>query len=409
MATPQLTQALKKLLKLKKRIRAISGGTGASKTYSIVMILVDYAQSNKEQKIDIISESFPHLEAGVIQDFKEIMRKRGYWKDERWNDTKHIYNFETKSAVKFLSVDKMGKAHGPRRDVLFLNECNYMSFNIVDQLITRTRKIVWMDWNPSEEFYFYTEMLEKRKDIDFVGDGGEFPPLTYLDNEALSPEEINEIESHRHNFNWFRVYGQGLLGIIESRIYTNWKIIDEIPHEARLERRWLDFGYTADPTAIGEIYYYNGGWIFNEQTYLKGLSNKNIADIFKSFPKSQTLIIADSAEPKSIDELRGYGLNISPCEKGADSVRNGIQLVQDQPISITQRSINAIKEYRNYLWKIDKNGKILNEPEKINDHHMDGIRYGLSTLGRLQQATNYWDRIWDEELNPQKEKLNMAR
>ena len=395
-----ITTATTKLLNLTKRIRAVSGGTGASKTYSIVMILIDYAGSVSNEKIDIVSESYPHLEAGVMQDFKEIMKDRHYWRDSLWNETKHIYTFETSSTIKFMSVDKIGKAHGPRRDVLFLNECNYMSYEIADQLITRTRKTVWLDWNPSSEFWFYTEMQPHRQDIDFI-------KLTYLDNEGLTDIERQEIESHKHNLNWWKVYGLGELGSIEGRIYKDWKIIDEIPHEARLERYGLDFGYTNDPTAIVAIYYYNGGWILDEKVYKKGMSNKEIADTLKALP--QKLVIADSAEPKSIDEIRAYGINITGAQKGKDSVRTGIQLIQDQPISITKQSLNGIKEYRNYLWMIDKNGKILNEPEKGNDHLMDASRYALETLGRLKQEGSYWDRVFKEELSGRKVKINKGK
>ena len=395
-----ITTATTKLLNLTKRIRAVSGGTGASKTYSIVMILIDYAGSVSNEKIDIVSESYPHLEAGVMQDFKEIMKDRHYWRDSLWNETKHIYTFETSSTIKFMSVDKIGKAHGPRRDVLFLNECNYMSYEIADQLITRTRKTVWLDWNPSSEFWFYTEMQPHRQDIDFI-------KLTYLDNEGLTDIERQEIESHKHNLNWWKVYGLGELGSIEGRIYKDWKIIDEIPHEARLERYGLDFGYTNDPTAIIAIYYYNGGWILDEKVYKKGMSNKEIADTLKALP--QKLVIADSAEPKSIDEIRAYGINITGAQKGKDSVRTGIQLIQDQPISITKQSLNGIKEYRNYLWMIDKNGKILNEPEQGNNHCMDASRYALETLGRLKQEGSYWDRVFKEELSGRKIKINKGK
>lgn len=335
------------------------------------MILIDYAQSNNNQKIDVVSESHPHLEDGAIKDFKSILLSQGYWNDSYWNDTKHTYTFETGSVIKFLSFDKLGKAHGPRRDVLFLNECNNLPFNIIDQLITRTRKIVWMDWNPSEEFWFYTELQPNRNDIDFV-------KLTYLDNEALTPEEITEIESHKNNARWWKVYGLGELGEIEGRIYTNWQIIEQIPHEARLERYGLDFGYSNDPTALVAIYYYNGGYILDEIIFQKGLSNKQIADILLNIQRA--LIIADSAEPKSIDEIKAFGLNIIPTEKGKDSVRQGIQLVQDQKISVTKRSINIIKEYRNYMWMIDKDGRMLNEPSHTWSHSMDAIRYGMSSL-----------------------------
>ena len=406
----KVTTATQKLLKLKKKIRAVSGGTGASKSFSIIMLLIDYAQSNKNKQIDVVSESYPHLEAGVMQDFKTIMKERHYWNDPLWNETKHIYNFETGSTIHFTSFDKMGKAHGPRRDVLFLNECNYIPYNIADQLITRTREFVWLDWNPSEDFWFYDEFMGKRTDVDFMGEGGNLPPLTYLDNEGLSENERMEIEAHRHNKNWWKVYGEGRRGEIEGLIYTGWRVIDEIPHEARLERTWLDFGYTNDFSAIGRVYYYNCGWILDEELYRKGMSNKQLADFLNALPKAQTSIVADSAEPKSIDELRSYGLNVIPAEKGKDSVVHGIQVVQDQPISVTRRSMNILKEQRNYLWLTDKNGKILNEEDPAcANHHMSGIRYALSTLGRLKQTEDYWDRIFHKELNPHLVYKNPAR
>ena len=407
----KITTATKKILKLKKKIRAVSGGTGASKTYSIMMVLIDLAQTHDNWKIDIVSESFPHLEDGSIRDFKEIMINRKYWNFKLWNDTKHAYTFETKTILKFISFDKLGKAHGPRRDVLFLNEGNYLNWLTVDQLITRTRHIVFVDWNPSVEFWFYSEILGHRKDVDFMGERGNSPPLTYRDNEALTTEEISEIESHKHNKNWWKVYGEGKLGEIEELIFRGWRIIDEVPHEARLERRWLDLGYTNDPSAIGDIYFYNGGWMLDEQLYRKGMSNKQLADFLNALEKPQTTIVADSAEPKSIDELRSYGLNIIPSPKGRDSVTSGIQLVQDQPISVTRRSFNILKEQRNYMWLVDKNGRVLNEEDPAcANHHMAGIRYALSTLGRLKQAENFWDRVFEPELKIQKKQnFNKAR
>lgn len=165
---------------------------------------------------------------------------------------------------------------------------------------------------------------------------------------------------------------------IERKIYKDWAIIDEIPHEARLERYGMDFGYTNDPTSIVAIYYYNGGYILDEITYSKGLSNKQIADILKNQPKA--LVIADSAEPKSIDEIHGYEIDIVGAEKGADSVRNGISVVQAQRVSVTKRSINIIREYRNYLFKEDRDGKTINVPEGGFDHSMDALRYGLASL-----------------------------
>ena len=291
------TTATKKIFSLKKRIRAVSGGTSASKTISILVWLIDYAQNTKNQVVTVVAESVPHLELGAVRDFKNIMRSHGYWDENSWISKPAKYTFNEGSFIEFISFDKFGKAHGPRRDILFLNEANNVPYLIVDQLITRTRKIIWMDWNPSEEFYFYTEMLGKRDDIDFI-------TLTYLDNEALDNISRMEIESHRHNKQWWTVYGEGKLGEIESRIYRDWAIIDDIPHEARLERYGLDFGYTNDPSAIVAVYRYNGGFILDEILFQKGLSNRQLADTFTNNP--QALVIADSAEPKSIDEIRSY-------------------------------------------------------------------------------------------------------
>lgn len=305
-------------------------------------------------------------------DFENIMKDRGYWSDARWHATKHVYTFETGNKLEFFSPDTYGKAHGPRRDILFINEANNLDYKIVDQLITRTREIVWLDWNPSEEFWFYTEMQPNRDDIDFI-------TLTYLDNGALDLVTIAEIESHRNNKSWWQVYGLGQLGEIESRIYKGWKIIDEIPHEARLERTGLDFGYSNDPTSIVDIYYYDGGYILDEVVHRKGMSNKQIADTLNA-KEQQALTVADAAEPKSIDEIASYGVNIIAAIKGPGSVLQGIQFVQSQRISVTKRSLNIIKSYRGYLWLTDKNGKIINEPDHNLSDPMDATRYGMGTL-----------------------------
>jgi phage terminase large subunit len=355
---------------LKKRIRAVAGGTSASKTISIILWLINLAQSDKEKTLtSIVSESMPHLKKGAMRDFKNIMSEHHYWKDERWNATDSIYTFETGSQIEFFSADNGDKLRGARRDRLFLNEANNIAKDAFDQLEVRTKEFIFLDWNPTNEFWFYTDIKDKRDDVEFI-------TLTYLDNEALSEEIKDAIEKRRGNKAWWQVYGLGQLGEVEGKIYKDWQIVDEIPHEARLERRGMDFGYSNDPTAIVDIYYYNGGYILDEICYQKGLSNKQIADILINLPK--VLCVADSAEPKSIDEIASYGINIIPAEKGPDSVRQGIQFVQDLRISVTKRSLNIIKEYRNYLWETDKDGKILNVPEDLFNHSMDAIRYGFN-------------------------------
>lgn len=371
----QVVTATHKILKLKKRIRAVAGGTSASKTISILMVLIDYAQTPQSQPklIKIVSEAYPHLEDGAMRDFKGILQDRNYWKEERWHGTKHMYTFETGHQIQFASIDTYGKAHGPRQDVLYINEANNLDYKIADQLITRTREFVYLDWNPSEEFWFYTEMLPTRDDIDFL-------TVTYKDNEALDAITVHEIESHRNNKAWWQVYGEGQLGEVEGRIYTGWKIIDEIPHTARIERRGLDFGYSMDPAAIVDVYYYDGGYILDERLYQVQFDNYKLAQFIKALDHPGTLVVADSAEPKSIDEVKQFGVGIIPADKGGASVRRGIQHMQSQRISVTRNSYNLIKEYRRYFWKFDKNGKQLTEPEGGFDHLLDATRYALESL-----------------------------
>jgi phage terminase large subunit len=367
----QITTATKKIAQLKKRIRAVQGGTSASKTISILLLLVNAAQADEIPTLtSIVSESFPHLKRGAIRDFISIMQEHQYWKDERWNKTDYIYTFETGSQIEFFSADQPSKVRGPRRDRLFLNECNNVPYEAFDQLEVRTKELIFLDWNPTTEFWYY-EQVANRDDVDHI-------IVTYKDNEALDPQLVRSIEQRKNNKAWWQVYGLGQLGEVETRIYKGWQVIDEVPHEAKLVRYGLDFGYTNDPTSINAIYYYNGGYIIDEIAYQTGLLNKPIADILLLQPKAIT--IADSAEPKSIDELKLYGLTVLPAAKGPGSVNQGIQWVQQQQISVTKRSVNVLKEYRNYVWITDRDGKILNEPIDFNNHAMDAIRYALQSL-----------------------------
>lgn len=367
-----LTSATRKISQLQKRIRAVQGGTSASKTISILLLLIHQAQSDTTPTLtSIVSESFPHLKRGAIRDFLSIMEQHRYFKDANWNKTDYIYTFETGSKIEFFSADQPSKVRGPRRDRLFINEANNVPYEAFDQLEVRTKDCIYLDWNPTTEFWFYDLVLGARNDVDHL-------IITYKDNEALDPNIVASIEQRKHNKAWWQVYGLGQLGEVETRIFTGWQIIDEIPHEARLERYGLDFGYTNDPTAIIAVYRYNGGFILDEISYQTGLLNKPIADILLNQPKA--IVIADSSEPKSIDEIKAYGVTILPATKGAGSVLQGIQYVQQQQISVTKRSINIIKEYRNYVWITDRDGKILNEPTDLYNHAMDALRYALQSL-----------------------------
>jgi phage terminase large subunit len=375
----QQTTAVRKLLSLSKRIRGIAGGTSASKTISIIQILIHQAQTDKNPTLtSITSESVPHLKRGAMRDFLNIMQEHNYFKDDNWNKSDFTYTFETGSKIEFFSLDMPHKVRGPRRDRLFINEANNIPVETFEQLEVRTKEVIWLDWNPTREFWFYTDYKGK-SNVDFM-------ILTYKDNEALDPNIVASIESRRDNKNWWQVYGEGQLGEVEGKIYTGWKLDADLPHEARLERRGLDFGYAHDPACLVDIYYYNGGYIIDEILFRVGMKNRQLADVILNQPDPNVLIVADSAEPKSIEEMQEYGVNIIGANKGPGSVTQGIQWVQSQQISVTKRSKNIREAYKNYMWKTDREGNILSEPDHYMSDAMDAIRYGLETFRpRIEQ------------------------
>jgi phage terminase large subunit len=377
----QQTTALQKLAKLKQRLRFVAGGTSASKTISIEQLLIDDAQTDTTPTLtSIVSETLPHLRKGAIRDFLSILQEHQYFEDNRWNASEHTYTFPlivgtrvypVGSKIEFFSADQPGKVRGPRRDRLFVNEGNNIPFETFDQLLVRTKEYAYVDWNPVAHFWAY-DMMEQRKDIDFL-------TLTYKDNEALDKRIVADIESHRGNKNWWRVYGEGMLGEVEGRIYTGWQTVDDIPHEARLVRFGLDFGYSQDPASIVAVYYYNGGYIIDEVLYARQMRYQDLGEAILN-QDQRAVTYADSADPRGIDEIYRQGVPIMPIAKGRDSINNGIRYVQDQRISVTKRSVNIMKEYRSYLWETDKDGKITTDPQDFDNHAMDAIRYAFESL-----------------------------
>lgn len=370
--------ATHKLLKLDKRIRAAAGGTSASKTISILLILIDkaiwHANNDKQLLISVVSESLPHLKRGVMRDFINIMESHKYFKESSWNRTDFIYSFGPNVRMEFFGVDTPDKVRGPRRDILFMNEANNCPFESFEQLEVRTKDEIWLDWNPTNEFWFYTEILPYREtDLDFI-------TLTYKDNESLDPAIVKSIEARQHNKGWWNVYGLGQLGEVEGKIYKDWKIIDEIPHEARFERMGLDFGYANDPAVLIALYFYNGGYIVDELLRRTHMPNRKIADYIMNSDNPNGLVIADSAEPKSIAEMQEHGVSVIGAQKGPGSRNQGIQWVQDQRMSVTKRSTNVIKSYRNYMWRTDRDGKIIDIPDHNFSDEMDAVRYAMETM-----------------------------
>ena len=380
-----VTTAIRKINRLKKRIKIIQGGTSAGKTYGILPLLINTAASNSLFEISVVAESIPHLRRGALKDFLKIMKETGRYFDERFNKSLLRYEFANGSFIEFFSADDSSKLRGARRDILYINECNNITFESYNELAIRTKKEIYLDYNPANEFWVHKE-LKDESDADFL-------ILTYKDNEALDKSIIDQLEKNRlkaetssYWANWCRVYLDGEIGMLEGVIFSNWKTIDTLPKDAKLIGIGLDFGYTNDPTAAIEIYSYNGTRILNELVYRTGMLNSDIA---KLLPK-HVPIYADSSEPKSIDEIRRYGITIKGVTKGKDSINYGIDVMQQQEYLVTSNSVNLIKELRAYCWDTDKQGTRLNKPIDTMNHAIDSLRYHeMETLGLKRNYGTY--------------------
>ena len=373
------TTAINKILKLKKRVKIIQGGTSAGKTFGILPILIDKATKTPRLEVSIVAESIPHLRRGALKDFLNIMKWTNRFFDSRYNKSLLRYEFANGSYIEFFSADDSSKLRGARRDVLYINECNNVAFNSYNELSIRTKSDIYLDFNPANEFWVHTE-LKDEVDSDFL-------ILTYKDNEALDHRIVKEIEKNKAKAktsayweNWWRVYGEGLVGMLEGVVFTNWKVIDKIPDEAKLLGYGVDFGYSVDPNSIIEVYNLDGKRILNEICYETGLVNSEIAKRMKN----EVIAYADSSEPKSIEEIRRTGQKIKGVAKGSDSINFGIQIMQSQSYLVTSKSANLIKELRSYCWDKDrKTGAQIGKPVDYLNHAIDAVRYHeMESLGR---------------------------
>ena len=389
----KFTTAAKKLLKFSsqdKRFFCVKGGTGGGKTFNILPILLDKAIKQPGLSISVVAETVPHLKRGAIRDFKKIAISLGRWNSKYWNDTDKIYKLPNGSYIEFFSADDDSKLRGLRRDILYINECNRVSFEAFTQLQIRTAFEVWLDYNPVATFWIDKEILNR--------DNAALITLTYKDNEALPDSIVDEIEDAKRKAeagssywqNWFNVYGLGLTGSLEGACITEYKTIEALPRneDGRIDAEFLciglDFGYTNDATAAVALWKHNGAYIIDEVIYKTGLLNRDISAELKEYfvkhqiDKDAALIYVDAAEPKSRDELKFYGLpNTYSCSN--KQIVQGINLINQQTNLITKRSENVLREVSVYVWAKDKEGNKINKPVDKDNHTADAWRYGLSS------------------------------
>jgi len=356
----------------KSKIQVHQGGTRSGKTYSILTALIELCHKNSGLVITICRKTFPALRATAMRDFFEILNKEEIYNPDLHNKSDATYQLWG-NMVEFISIDQPQKVRGRKRDVLFINEANEINLEDWRQLLLRTTGRVLIDYNPSDEFHWIYDEVIPREDAEFF-------QTTYKDNPFLPQSVVMEIERFKTaDENFWKVYGLGERGTAQSTIFTHWTEINQIPNEYKLLTTGIDFGYTNDPTAIVRVYTDGHGFAVDELCYATRLTNSDIAKVLRDNEVHRSdVVICDSAEPKSIDEIHAYGFNTHGARKGKDSVKNGIQFLHSRPLLITARSVNLIRELRNYKWKEDKNGKQLNEPVDNFNHAIDAMRYAIT-------------------------------
>jgi phage terminase large subunit len=384
------TTAVNKVRELKRFVKGVQGGSSASKTYSILAVEIDHCTKNPYTETSVVAESIPHLKRGAMRDFMKIMTVTGRFNTARWNATDFRYKFANGSYIEFFSADDDSKLRGARRDRLYMNEANNLSFHAYTELAARTKQSVILDWNPVNEFWFHSELMQD-EDVDFL-------ILTYKDNEACPKSAMDFIEKARvkaetseYWANWYKVYGLGQVGTLQGAIYEDFEVVEGIDvSRAKFVALGLDWGFSNDPTALVAIYRQGDCLLIQELLYSTGLTNQDIADKLRSLGITRAWeIVADSAEPKSIEEIYRLGFNIKPAEKGPDSVRNGIDILKRFKLQVTKDSTNLIKELRSYTWATDKEGKNTGVPIDSFNHACDAMRYVALNKLRVSNSGKY--------------------
>lgn len=361
------------------RVIANQGSTRSSKTFSLSQLMVDIASGGKNEltgkpygpkEISIVSPSLPHIKKGARRDVLKILEDLSLFNEDDFNRTDNIYTFPaTGSYIEFFGAEDSKRVRGPGRKILYVNEANLLSRDTYVQLALRTEEQIFMDFNPADEYSYVYDIADKP--------GNKLIISTYKNNRAnLSKEQIEEIEGlELLDENLWKVFGLGLRGTSSETIYTHWKVVDEMPD--RGERiRGQDFGFNV-ASALVDIEFYEGGVYVDELLYETKLTTNDLIERYQALGLTKSIqTYCDAAEPKTIEEICRAGYSALPADK---DVTEGIRKVKSMPLYVTSRSVNLIKELKSYKWKTDKDGKVLDEPVKFNDHACDALRYGVFT------------------------------
>ncbi|MGV3684380.1 MAG: PBSX family phage terminase large subunit [Daejeonella sp.] len=363
------------------------GGTSSGKTYSILQLLFVRALQTPNLVITVAGQDIPNLKVGALRDAADIVTKCVSFQQalESYNKTDRIYKFKNGSVIEFNSYDDEQDAKSGKRDYLFVNEANGITLAIYNQLALRTRLQVFIDYNPNAEFWVHDNLLKEPNVRLIISDHRHNPFLSQAIHEKIESLKLKDPEL-------FKVYGRGLTGKIEGLVFRDWHIVEDIPQDATFVGGGLDFGFTNDPTAFVAVYKQNGELWIDELIYEYGLTNPQICDqLFNKGYSYRSEIIADSAEPKSIEEIKSGGFYVNPASKGADSIRIGINILKRYRLNITMRSAGLRKEIKGYKYKEDKTaGRMLNEPIDFNNHALDALRYvALNKLQANEGSGNY--------------------
>ena len=365
---------------LSKKILVEQGGTRSGKTYNILLWLIfNYCNANTGKTVTICRKTFPAVRGTVMRDFFEILKEYDLYFEELHSKSTNEY-FINGNRIEFISLDQPQKIRGRKRDLLFINECNELNYEDFQQLIFRTIDNIILDFNPSEEFHWIYDKVLTREDVEFY-------QTSYKDNPFLPQTLIDEIERLRDtDENYWRVYGLGERGQSRSLVYS-FKTTKDIPATAKLLGRGLDFGFSNDSTAVVETYVEGNNMYVRELLYRTGMTNQDIArELERIGLDRRDEIWADSAEPKSIEEIYRMGWNIKKTFKGAINI--GIDMVRRHNLYVTEDSVNTIKELRNYKYVEDKNGNLTNKPIDLFNHSLDALRYSIvNKLSRPNYGT----------------------